>query len=71
MKNTNATAKLRNGTKSTVDLVFQNLSKDWFELPRINYKYNGKKYKYTYGIGSTVKVNYAVPIVNKVSAFNK
>jgi len=51
--NTTATASLRKGTTSTVDLTAHHFTKYMFELPRINYKYNGKKYNYFYGVTQT------------------
>lgn len=71
MANCSATAKLRSGTTSVVDLTPHHLTKDWVELPRINYKYNGEKYNFVYALKSHEKViNYAFPnptIITKIN----
>lgn len=50
-----ATAKLRRNSKNIVDLNAQHFTEGMVELPRINYKYNGKPYSYFYGLGETKK----------------
>jgi len=68
IENIEATAVLRKGSESIIDLTPHHMLTEWLELPRINYKYNGKKYNYFYGIGSTdPNVNISVPEPNKVS----
>lgn len=47
---TTATAALRKEKSNIVDLVPQHLTENNVELPRINYKYNGKNYQYFYGL---------------------
>lgn len=47
---TTATAELRKEKSNIVDLVPQHLTENNVELPRINYKYNGKNYQYFYGL---------------------
>lgn len=47
---TTATATLRKEKSNIVDLVPQHLTENDLELPRINYKFNGKDYKYFYGL---------------------
>ncbi|XP_021949663.1 beta,beta-carotene 15,15'-dioxygenase [Folsomia candida] len=69
MKNTTATAVLRPG--NVVHLTPHHINKEWAELPRINYSYNGKKYKYTYAIASSEDVmNYTIPSATKISKIN-
>jgi len=48
-----------------VDVVPHHFTKDFMELPRINYKYNGLKYNYFYGLEVTDPTP-AVPYMNKV-----
>nr|QNU40510.1 EcBCO-like2 [Palaemon carinicauda] len=50
MKDTTCTAiKQENGS---VHCTTQILHPDFFDMPRINYKRNGKKYRYAYGVGT-------------------
>ncbi|CAG5135518.1 unnamed protein product, partial [Candidula unifasciata] len=47
---TTATAVLRAGTKNVLDVTYDKMFGDTaFELPRINYAFNGQKYRYAYG----------------------
>jgi len=64
---TNATAVLRPGTQSVVDLTPHHIVNEWMELTRINYNYNTKKYNYFYGLGTTnPDEQVAIPKPNKV-----
>jgi len=67
--NTNATAVLRKGTTSVIDLTPHHFS-DWFELPRINYSYNGLKYNFTYGLRATETVGVTLPKADKITKIN-
>ncbi|CAL1527258.1 unnamed protein product [Lymnaea stagnalis] len=51
LSNTNASAVLREKGKNIVDVRRDTSFDDtvYFDLPRINYDYNGLKYRYTYG----------------------
>ena len=54
LKDCTATATLRENSdaKPLVFLEPQHLTRDWMELPRINYNFNGGKYNYFYAISS-------------------
>lgn len=41
------------GTENIIDLTPQDLSEGWIELPRMNYKLNGQKYNFAYGLTTT------------------
>jgi carotenoid cleavage dioxygenase-like enzyme len=47
---TTATATFRKD--NIIDIVAEVLHPQFFEFPRINYKYNGKMYNYVYGASS-------------------
>ncbi|CAL4122786.1 unnamed protein product [Meganyctiphanes norvegica] len=46
--------KLKNGK---INLEFEPLTEGRLEMPRINYKFNGKKYRYCYGFETTNGIN--------------
>jgi hypothetical protein len=69
--NTTATAVLRAGSNSIVDVTPHHLTTEWVELPRINYKLNGKMYKYFYAIGSNTPGYYVFPHASLVSISSK
>jgi carotenoid cleavage dioxygenase-like enzyme len=50
LKNCHAKAVLRAGSDGNIiDVTPHKFSHNWFEFPRINYKYNGEKYNFFYG----------------------
>jgi len=53
LENTKAQATIRKNDDKIIDLTPEILYPEWFEFPRINYKYNGKKHKYIYGATSS------------------
>lgn len=63
LKDCKATATVRqnSGTKPKVFLEPQHLTKDWMELPRINYHYNTDKYNYFYCISSLHYKSWTTP----------
>lgn len=61
-----ATIVKSSGTKPKVYLSPQHLTKEWIDLPRINYHYNAHKYNYMYGISSCDK-NWSTPEPDKVN----
>lgn len=49
-----ATAVVRAiGKENIIDVTPQDISEGWIELPRINYKLNGQKYNFVYGLTTT------------------
>ncbi|KAJ6633290.1 Retinoid isomerohydrolase, partial [Pseudolycoriella hygida] len=64
LKDCKATAILQKDTGSTPKLFLeaQDLTKKYVELPRINYKYNGRKYNYFYGIANQEDEVWTSPI---------
>ncbi|XP_071531273.1 carotenoid-cleaving dioxygenase, mitochondrial-like [Panulirus ornatus] len=57
LKDTKCSAyKRRDGT---IQLQAEVISKQAFDLPRINYKYNGKEYTYAYGVEVNTKAEFA------------
>lgn len=63
LKDCTATATLQanSGTKAKVFLKPQHLTKDWMELPRINYQYNAGKYNFFYSISNLVEKTWTTP----------
>ncbi|CAG7834109.1 unnamed protein product, partial [Allacma fusca] len=63
LRNTEATAKLTSvsGEKPAVFCTPQHLSKDWMELPRINYLRNAQSYNYFYAITSLENKTWTTP----------
>lgn len=70
LPNTNASAVMREKGKNVVDLRRDTSFDDtvYFDLPRINYNYNGLKYRYTYG---TSTLNLALARLVKLDAETK
>jgi carotenoid cleavage dioxygenase-like enzyme len=67
---TTATAALRTEKSNIVDLVPQHLTENDMELPRINYKYNGKDYQYFYGLQPskpTGNYEFGMNVISKVN----
>lgn len=69
LENCTASAVLRkrSGTKPKIFLSPQHLTKDWMELPRINYHYNAEKYNYFYGISSLTDKTWTTPEPDSVN----
>ncbi|KAJ6616396.1 Beta,beta-carotene 15,15'-dioxygenase, partial [Pseudolycoriella hygida] len=63
LKNCKATAALqeKSESKPKVFLVPQHLSKEWIELPRINYHYNADKYNYFYSVSTMKDKSWTTP----------
>ncbi len=68
-----ATATVLNnpGTKPKVFLTPQHLTKDWMELPRINYHYNANKYNFFYSISNFTEKTWTTPEPDSVSKINE
>lgn len=67
---TKATAVVRKvNVETIIDLTPEDLSEGWIELPRINYKLNGQKYNFAYGITTTKDnvVSTGLPEPNQIS----
>lgn len=69
LNNSKATATIvkGSGTKPKVFLSPQHLTKEWIELPRINYQYNADKYNYFYGITGIGEKTWSTPEPDSVN----
>lgn len=69
LKDCTATATLRknSGSKPKLFLKPQHLTKDWMELPRINYNFNTDKYNYFYCISGLHKTLWTTPEPHSVN----
>lgn len=66
-----ATVKQNSGAKPKVFLEPQHLTKDWMELPRINYQYNGEKYNYFYSISSLPDKSWTIGVPDSVNILQR